>query len=301
MYNAPFMQIKRFAPALLALGMLLSACGAKPATYVGVMIDNHEDARPFQHGLDDAAWVQEQFVEGFITRFEAVFDTNDLPESVGPVRSVRPYFVDGSSAIVSAIFHVGGSPEALDKLAASKTVTSFNALLGYNEYYGHNPEAPAPHHRTITAEKIEELLGKIKTHEVEYPFSTAGEFTSEESVDTFEIDYHSKIHDITYTYSSWSGNYTRTNRDEVQASAAKNILILETPVEVVGPVGRLGITMLGSGRAMLFRDGGVVHGKWKKTSNDTFFTFTDTDGKEFSFHSGQTWMIVLDSLNRVSW
>ena len=61
-----------------------------PSFLVGVMIDNHEDAMPHQRGLEKALLIEEQFVEGFITRFAAVFDAADLPEQTGPIRSVRP-------------------------------------------------------------------------------------------------------------------------------------------------------------------------------------------------------------------
>jgi hypothetical protein len=59
--------------------------------------------------------------------------------------------------------------------------------------------------------------------------------------------------------------------------------------------------MDGKGKALLFRDGGVVKGTWRKTGDAAFFTFTDDAGKPFVFREGQIWMIVLDSLERVSW
>jgi len=59
----------------------------KPVT---VMINNHTLARPAA-GLSQADIVYEIVAEGGITRFLAVFASN-LPEKVGPVRSMRKYF-----------------------------------------------------------------------------------------------------------------------------------------------------------------------------------------------------------------
>ena len=52
-----------------------------------IKIDNHEDARP-QFGLNIADVVFEEIVEGNITRFAAVFHSQNA-DPVGPVRSAR--------------------------------------------------------------------------------------------------------------------------------------------------------------------------------------------------------------------
>ena len=59
---------------------------------IQVSIDNAAPARP-QSGLSAADIIFEYPVEGSITRIQAIFYTK-LPETVGPVRSARPYFVD---------------------------------------------------------------------------------------------------------------------------------------------------------------------------------------------------------------
>ena len=59
---------------------------------LGVMIENHEEARP-QSGLSSADIVYEAVAEGGITRFLAVFYCQDAGV-VGPVRSARTYFID---------------------------------------------------------------------------------------------------------------------------------------------------------------------------------------------------------------
>ncbi len=62
---------------------------------LGVMIENHPDARP-QYGLASADVVYEAVAEGGITRFLAVFYCDRGMEAVraGPVRSARTYFLD---------------------------------------------------------------------------------------------------------------------------------------------------------------------------------------------------------------
>ncbi|MFQ6847416.1 MAG: DUF3048 domain-containing protein, partial [Clostridium perfringens] len=56
------------------------------------IIENSRAARP-QSGLSEADIVYETMAEAGIPRFLAVFYENS-PEVIGPVRSVRPYFLD---------------------------------------------------------------------------------------------------------------------------------------------------------------------------------------------------------------
>lgn len=76
---------------------------------LGVMIENHQDARP-QSGLTSADIIYEAVAEGGITRFLAVFYCNDA-EFIGPVRSARTYFVDFISEYgpFPLYAHVGGA------------------------------------------------------------------------------------------------------------------------------------------------------------------------------------------------
>ncbi|MFH1832546.1 MAG: DUF3048 domain-containing protein [Candidatus Levyibacteriota bacterium] len=76
---------------------------------LGIMIENHEDARP-QSGLSFADVIYEAVAEGSITRFLAVYYCQDAG-IVGPVRSARTYFLDwiseyGSNPLYA---HVGGA------------------------------------------------------------------------------------------------------------------------------------------------------------------------------------------------
>lgn len=285
----------------LACCTLFSACvgQARKAVYVGVMVDNHEIARPYQRGLEQAAWVQEQFVEGMISRYEAVYEVQDFPASVGPVRSIRSYFVDGAEPIVSAVFHAGGSPDALQRLASGDDVASFNALK-LDRFFAYDDRAPAPHHRFLEHSAFRELsegLPTLATHAFPFP---AGSFKRDEAARWLTVDMHSKRHDSSFSFDELTDRYTRSVMNAPKVSTVANVIVLETDVAVAGELGRLGIRMTGSGRALLFRDGGVARGEWSKQPGE-FFSFTDDAGQPFGFRRGQVWMLVVDDLARVAW
>jgi hypothetical protein len=77
---------------------------------LGVMIENHLDARP-QSGLTSADIVYEAVAEGGISRFMAVFYCKDSVIFVGPVRSARVYFINLLQAYgdYPVYAHVGGA------------------------------------------------------------------------------------------------------------------------------------------------------------------------------------------------
>src|SRR5690606_23920743 len=95
---------------------------------VGIMIENHYDARPLS-GLADASVVYEAPVEGNYTRFLAVFPEDAEVQKIGPVRSARTYYLDWVSEYPDMLYmHVGGSPDALEKI---KT----HGIFDFNEFY----------------------------------------------------------------------------------------------------------------------------------------------------------------------
>jgi len=79
---------------------------------LGVIIENHTDARP-QSGLNSADVVYEAVAEGGITRFMGIFycGVAAMDTDLGPVRSARTYFLDWISEYgeYPLYAHVGGA------------------------------------------------------------------------------------------------------------------------------------------------------------------------------------------------
>ncbi len=78
---------------------------------IAVVIENHADSRP-PSGLSKADVVYEAVAEGGITRFLTVFYCDASAEDVriGPIRSVRVYFIDWAQEYGTPLFvHSGGA------------------------------------------------------------------------------------------------------------------------------------------------------------------------------------------------
>jgi len=85
-----------------------------------VQIPNGLDGPRPQVGLKEAKVVFEAIAEAGITRFAAVFQD---PQSsmIGPIRSLRPYYLDWDIPLGCSVVHAGGSYEAIHNLRTTNT------------------------------------------------------------------------------------------------------------------------------------------------------------------------------------
>ncbi|MEO5949287.1 MAG: DUF3048 domain-containing protein, partial [Candidatus Saccharimonas sp.] len=119
----------------------------------GIMIENSPDARP-QSGLKDAGIIYEAVAEGGITRFLAIYQ-EAKPQLIGPVRSVRMYYVDWIAAYNASIAHIGGSAAALKEVrnGSYRDIDQFfNA-----PYYWRATDRYAPHNVYTSFAKLDAL------------------------------------------------------------------------------------------------------------------------------------------------
>lgn len=100
----------------------------KQPTYCIQIPNGLDGARP-QAGLTQAGIIFEAIAERGITRFAAIFQ-NPTTSAIGPIRSLRPYYLDWDLPFDCTIVHAGGSEEALVDLA-SKTDRNLDENLEY--------------------------------------------------------------------------------------------------------------------------------------------------------------------------
>jgi hypothetical protein len=260
---------------------------------VAVKIGNTAAAYPLS-GLNDADLIYEELVEGGITRFVAIYQCAQ-PTRVGPVRSART--TDPRILLQYA------DPPILAYSGASEPVTDYVERIGVvsltetsaNGAYTRDTTRFAPHNLYVS---IKALNREARSHEVdrsapEPVFAFSGEVSGPSK--------RARSASVTFSYANtaqwtWSrGRWIRLFDGEPmllgdgEAFAVDNVLIQEVVVKP-GIGSSPDVTLTGSGRAWLLRDGRLVIGRWSRPSLGDATEFRTKAGQDLSLAPGTTFV-----------
>lgn len=133
----------------------------KPKTFAGTerplafMIDNNINAMP-QAGLEQADLVYEMIVEGGETRLMAVIKNKDISK-IGPLRSVRHYYLDYMLENDAICVHYGQSPQAKADITKLK-VDDINGIYESATDFWRDSSRYAPHNAVTSTAKLTKLI-----------------------------------------------------------------------------------------------------------------------------------------------
>lgn len=272
----------------------------------GIMIENSLDARP-QSGLKEAGVVFEAIAEGGITRYLALYQES-RPGLVGPVRSLRPYYVSWLAPFDAPIAHVGGSKNALDEIRNGQ-YKDIDQFFNGGSYWRANDRV-APHNVYTNFDKLDELNNKKG-----YTTSTYSGFprkldsaAAAPTATKIDVTVSSPVFNSSYTYDKAANNYLRalggvphTDREKGQITP-KVVIVMKVPATLGFEDGyREQMSTIGTGQAYIFQDGVVHQGLWRKSSQKGQLQFYDTTGKPILLNAGQTWITVVKPDKSVSW
>lgn len=274
---------------------------------VAVVVNNHPKARP-QSGLDKADVVYEVLAEGDVTRFIAIFQS-EQPGKIGPVRSAREYFIDLASGYDSFFIAHGYSPEAKDMLERG-VIDNINGMQYDGTLFKRADFRKAPHNSYITYKNIVKGA-ETKGYELDEAPASAVFLSSEEAeglegtpAEEFMVKYGSPSFDAIYEYDAEQQKYHRFNGSEESVDFESkepllidNILVVQMDHSIVDDVGRRVIDMASGGKGYLFQKGKVNEIQWK---NEAGRIVPYKDGAKAGFVPGKTWINIVPSISDVS-
>ena len=264
----------------------------------GIMIENSPDARP-QSGLKNSGVVFEAIAEGGITRFLAVYQ-EQKPQLVGPVRSVRMYYVDWIAAFDASVAHIGGSSAALAEVrnGSYRDIDQF-----FNDgAYWRATDRFAPHNVYTSFERLDALNAAKGYTTSEFKGFARKDSTAlaTPNITKINVTISSALYNSAYTYNAATNSYDRSqagaphlDREAGQISP-RTVVVLDVQQSTVFEDGyRESISVIGKGRAHIFQDGTGKEVTWSKASKTAQIIFTDTDGNEVPLAPGQTWITAV--------
>jgi len=271
-----------------------------------IMIENSPDARP-QSGLKTAGVVFEAVAEGGITRFLTLHQ-EDRPGLIGPVRSLRPYYIDWLAPFDASVAHVGGSANALTTIRNGQFKDIDQFFNG--NYYWRATDRYAPHNVYTNFDKLD-ALNAAKGY-------TSSNFTgfgrkfdnpvAAPNAKQISVHISGPLYDSGYTWDAASDSYLRSeggaphkDREAGQINP-KTVVVMRVPVQIAYEDGyREQMTTTGVNQAYIFQDGTVIDAFWRKDGQKNQLTFYDHAGNPIAFNVGQTWLTAVAPDEAVTW
>lgn len=284
---------------------------------INVRIDNAGPARP-HYGTSQADMIFELLVEGQITRFSALFHSQD-PATIGSIRSARLSDRYLTPMVRGALVYSGATVEETylfkqDALAGAYYDLNANQVAA--GYY-RSAVRSNPYNMFSSSGGIREAINRLGGGgPVEIPrwdflragghAATAGGFGASVAASTLTVPYRSGA-TVRYDYDAPSRTYARyQDRSgrmvrEVDAAngvaiAAANIVIIHTEIwetDIIQDIFRsrgLDMNLIGEGPATIFRDGRRMEGIWVRPTIHDAFKFYTKVGERIYLAPGQTWV-----------
>lgn len=300
---------EKFYSPLTGLEVKTEKATTKPVT--AVIIENSPDARP-QSGLKKGEVVYEAIAEAGITRFMVFYQQNS-PKKIGPVRSIRPYFVEWFQPYNASMAHVGGSKKALDMIRNGdhRDLDQF-----FNDgAYWRVSDRFAPHN-VYTSSSALAKLNKQKKYTSSKPIAfERKDATKDTPADTPSAKSisvgmgGSSLYDSSYRYDAKQDRYIRSqagaqHKDQQDGVITPKVVIVIKVDESTQfqDTNREVIATTGSGKATIFQNGAAIKANWHRKSRASQLYFTDNENKKILLARGQTWITAIpNGKGTVSW
>lgn len=281
---------------------------------IAVMIDNVGEAIP-QAGLNEAAIIYEVTVEGGLTRLLAVFkDIKDETETIGPVRSARPVFIDYALENNSIFVHFGYSDLARKEIDQQKIINNINGLVA-DSVFTRSKEKRAPHNAITNMQKMlvyaQNKNYKMTSDKRSVLNYVVDEVELEEGqlANTVNIPYTSS-YKVSFKYNEETKLYERYVNNKVQRDwvtdeirTAKNVIVTfarNYSTDEENGYGRQKIENIGKLKGYYITDGKTIDITCEKTSRSTPTVYKDMEGNEIEVNDGNTYIQIVPITTNVT-
>ncbi|MFM7616680.1 MAG: DUF3048 domain-containing protein [Actinomycetes bacterium] len=287
------------APPVAPLTGLPDPSGAARArAALSVKIENSPESRP-QTGLDQADVVWEEVVEGQITRFLAMFNSQS-PATLGPIRSVRLTDPNIVWPVGGIFAFSGGAKYALDGIKKAPVVLVDESRAGSAMYRERSRRAP--HNLYGRGDALFQKGGSpvpppaLFTYTSKRPGTTT---PGTQAALSARVGFNGS-YAVDWTWDAGRRAWLRSTSGRpftvasgAQVSATNVVIMAITYRGGPGAMQAEGI-MTGEGRAIVLTDGLAIEGRWIRPDQSTPARFVDGAGRTIALTPGNTWVELPD-------
>jgi hypothetical protein len=273
-----------------------------PRPAIAVKIENTSAARP-QAGLENADVVWETIVEFDVSRLVAVYHSQ-MPEEIGPVRSVRPMDIPIASPLRSPFVFSGGQPGILN-LVYRSTLQPLSHDAGVDGLYRVSRRS-APHNVYASLSTL--LAQADANHSAppgeQFAFALRPTLASAVRVGTPAATLTFRLSSASRPAWSWdpgTGTWLRSEGSAAAMNEAGGRLAAVNVVSIVAnhPPSGFGAQnnasvptyeLVGEGDCVVATGGMTVAGRWRKAAEDAPMQLFLPDGTPLLLAPGNTWV-----------
>jgi hypothetical protein len=293
------------APKVVPKDFLTGVAPRTTAPLIGIKVDNAPTARPYLRGLEKAAIVYTELVEGGSTRFLALY-TGAPNVEVGPIRSVRESdfellrqygpvalgFSGGNDGVLAtfrqsvsagALYDVSFDAFPADYRLAERRVDARNFFT--------RPSTLAP--RVPSATPPKDVGLRFAAVQAGSPLTKLRAAFSDR-------------YSVTVQWSASKGTYSLVQSGAaIHGAAPQNVIVQRVKIrgsryrDVNGTPTPYTDTV-GSGAAIVLRDGKQVRGTWSRANEASGTRFRDAAGKDIALHPGRTWILLVPTTGSIA-
>ncbi|HEV7864849.1 MAG TPA: DUF3048 domain-containing protein [Acidimicrobiia bacterium] len=268
-----------------------------------VKIDNAPKARP-QIGLNQADVVFEEGVEGGITRFAALFHSQDS-KPVGPVRSARSTDIRIVSALHHPLFAYSGANATFQRYVHEAPLVDVG-VDAYPDRYHRDSARPSPYNLFSDTDRLFDLApdGAVPPPAL-FAWRSPGSAPSGPGAHTVSHArvwwQASKLTEAVWDWDVTAKGWRRTQNGEVHVDdtgkqvTPANVVVQFVTYHDTGQVDSSGTAVpeadvIGEGDAWVLTGGMLIPCHWSKASDTDITHYTDASGAEVQLARGKTWV-----------
>lgn len=282
-----------------------------------VMVDNHTEAQP-HCGTSQADILYEVLVEGSITRMMAVFsDVSSVPK-MGPVRSIRPYYLDLSLSYDAIICHAGGSDAAYSRISAER-LNNIDGVRGSYKNYPFYRDPNRVYHGvehalftsgssvlTTVAEKgYRTSLNNPASYDSGLKFSRVACPVEGANATSITVTFYPGYKTTDFRYDADTGRYAMrqfgvnyTDGNTGATVCFENLIVFSAEGYILDSYGRRSFVLVNTtGKGYYANGGKIIPITWSRGANSGPFHYYREDGTELSVSPGHTYIGIIPRVN----
>ena len=271
---------------------------------MAISIGDNAVARP-QSGFSSASIVYQSYEEYSEDRYLMIFQEGTATD-IGGVRSARPYFVRWVAEYKALYGHFGGDSKVLNVVipAMSGSIYNMDDLFGGSCPYHRTTTRAAPHNAYTNSAALISCLPQ-KGYPTTYqglptrPFVDDTPAADRPASQSVTVPYHTVS--VGYQFDPATDKYIRLLNGKKQIDPANNQQVFARNIIVMfqtvsndyldsSGIQRIDISNVGSGQAIVFKEGKAITATWKKPSDAALTVLYDSSGIEIPLVRGQIFM-----------